>query len=369
MRFARAVGLVIGAALLAAAPARAQDIPVAIAGPLTGQLAALGEQFKRGAELFVADANAKGGVLGKKLQLIQSDDQCDPKEAVSVANQLVGKNVVLVVGHACSSCSIPASDVYAEEGVLMITPASTNPTLTDRGPKFANVFRTIGRDDQQGAFAGNWIAQHEAGKKVAILHDKGAYGKGLADQARATLNKAGVKEVMYDSVNAGDKDFTALVTRMKSAGVEVIYYGGYHPEAGLILRQAREQGLKARLIGGDGLNTSDFVAVAGPAADGTLYTFAPDARMLPEAKEVVERLRKQGFEPEGFTLYTYAAFQVFADAAQQAKSTKVEDLEKALHSATFHTVLGDLAFDSKGDVKDPKFAMYEWKNGKSAPLK
>ncbi len=343
---------------------RAQDLPVAIAGPLTGQLAALGEQMKRGADLFVGDSNAKGGVLGRKLALTAGDDQCDPKQAVAVANQLAAKHVAIVVGHACSGSSIPASDVYAEEGVLMITPASTNPTLTDRGPRFKNVFRTIGRDDKQGSFAGDYMAKTYHDKKIAIVHDKSAYGKGLADEAKAALNRGGVKEVAFEAINAGEKDFTALVSKLKSLGAAVVYLGGYHPEAGLIVRQAREQGAGFQLIGGDALNTSEFAAIAGPAGDGTLFTFAPDARKLPAGRAVAERFKAQGFDPEGYTLYTYAAFQVFAAAAAKAQSIKLDALETALRADRFDTVVGALAFDAKGDITEPRFEFYVWRGGK-----
>ncbi len=359
------------AALVAAGgvtQASAQDIVVAIAGPITGSEATFGEQMKRGAEQAVADINAKGGVLGRKLVLEVADDACDPKQAVAVANQLASKKAVFVAGHYCSSSSIPASEVYAESGIVQISPASTNPVLTDRGAKFNNVFRVCGRDDQQGAVAGAFIADKYNGKKVAIIHDKTTYGKGLADETKKALNAKGTTEALYDSINKGDKDFSALVSKMKAAQIDVIYFGGYQTEAGLLVRQSREQGFQARLISGDALVSAEFWSITGKAGEGTLMTFGPDPRKYPTAKAVVDTFKGKGYDPEGYTLYTYAAFQVFAKAAETAKSVKVDDLVKAMHAGKFDTVIGTLGFDAKGDVTSPAYVFFEWKDGKYAEM-
>src|ERR1041384_4007173 len=211
----------------------AGTIEIGVAGPMTGQYASFGEQLRRGAEMAVKDINAAGGVLGKKLKLEVGDDACDPKQAVAVANQMVGKKVVFMAGHFCSSSSIPASAVYNEGGVLQMTPASTNPALTEEAAskKWNNVFRTGGRDDAQGLVAGKFLATQYKGKKVAIIHDKSAYGKGLADETKKAMNAAGLQEAMYEAVTQGDKDFSALISKMKQAGVEAMYLGGYHTEA------------------------------------------------------------------------------------------------------------------------------------------
>src|SRR5207302_3955549 len=278
---------IIQAATLAltAAVANAQNIPIAVVGPLTGSNAALGEQMKRGAEMAVADINAKGGVLGKKLELIVADDACDPKQAVAAANDVVGKKVVFVAGHYCSSSSIPASAVYNEAGVLQMTPASTNPALTDDAAKkgWNNVFRACGRDDVQGGVAGKYLAEHFKGKNVAIVHDKTAYGKGIADETKKAMNAGGLKEAMYEAITAGDKDFSALISKLKQANIDAIYFGGYQTEAGLIVRQARDQGLKAQFIGADALVTEEFWKITGAAGEGTLMTFPPDPRNVPAA--------------------------------------------------------------------------------------
>jgi branched-chain amino acid transport system substrate-binding protein len=350
--------------------AKAQDIPIAVVGPVTGSNAALGEQMTRGAKMAVADINAKGGVLGKKLNLIIADDACDPKQAVAAANDVVGKKVVFVAGHYCSSSSIPASAVYNEASILQMTPASTNPALTDDAAKkgWDNVFRSCGRDDVQGGVAGKYLADHFKGKNVAIVHDKTAYGKGVADETKKAMNAAGLKEAMYEAITQGDKDFSALISKMKQAAIDAIYFGGYQTEAGLIVRQARDQGLKAQFIGADALVTEEFWKITGPSGEGTLMTFAPDPRNVPTAKAVVDKFTAEGYNPEGYTLYTYAAIQAFAAAAGKAGSLKVDDLSKALKSMTVDTVVGPLSWDKKGDVTEPKYVFYVWKGGKYAEM-
>lgn len=337
------------------------DIKIATAGPMTGQYASFGQQMKAGAEMAVKDINAAGGVLGQKLVLEIGDDACDPKQAVAVANQMVNKGVVFMAGHFCSGSSIPASAVYNEENIVQISPASTNPKLTDEGGP--GVFRVCGRDDQQGIVAGNYIADKFAKAKVAILHDKTAYGKGLADETLKQLKKRGVTEAMYEAYTAGEKDYSALVSKMKASDIGVIYIGGYHTEAGLILRQAREQGLGAQLISGDALVTQEYWQITGNVGEGTLMTFSPDPRKNPEAAPVVKRFREAGVEPEGYVLYTYAAIQTWAQAAQKAGATTFDQVVKTLKSDKFNTVLGSIGFDNKGDVTAPGYVFYKWSKG------
>ncbi|MDP6951259.1 MAG: branched-chain amino acid ABC transporter substrate-binding protein [Alphaproteobacteria bacterium] len=344
-----------------AMPAKADDIIIATAGPVTGQYAIFGEQMVRGAQMAVADINAAGGVLGQQLVLEIGDDGCEAKQAVAVANQMVNKGVVFMAGHFCSSTSIPASETYYEEGILQMSPASTNPLLTEQG--FDNVFRTCGRDDQQGAVAGSFLADHFGGQNIAILHDKTAYGKGLADETRKQLASLGITEAMYEAYTAGEKDYSALVSKLKAAGIDIIYLGGYHTEAGLIIRQARAQGLEARLVSGDALVTEEFWSITGDAGEGTLFSFSPDPSKNPNAADVVERFLVQGYKPEGYTLYTYAAVQVFAQAAEAAGSTDLDELIAVLRGGSFQTVLGDIGFDDKGDVSAPGYVFYEWSNG------
>ncbi len=336
------------------------DIPVAIAGPMTGQYASAGDQIRKGAEMAVADINKRGGVLGEKLTLEVGDDACDPKQAVSVANTMVNKEIVFMHGHWCSSSTIPASEVYNESDILMAT-VSTNPQVTERG--LNNVFRIMGRDDQQGLVAGNYIAEHFAGKKVAVLDDKSAYGKGLADEIAKAMEAKGMKPELRESITAGEKDYSGIVTKLKAAGVEVLAYGGYHTEVALILRQAQQAGLKLTIMGGDTMTNSELVTAAGDASDNVMFTFSPDPRKNPDAASVVQEFRDAKIEPEGYVMYAYAAMQLFEQVATQAKSVKYADLEKAMRAGTFKTVIGDLSFDEKGDQKAPGFVVYRWKGG------
>jgi branched-chain amino acid transport system substrate-binding protein len=355
-------GAAVAAAVLLAAGAARADITIGVAGPLSGSEAAFGEQFKRGAQKAVEDINAKGGVLGQKLALVMGDDACDPKQAVAVANEMASRKVPFVAGHFCSGSSIPASEVYAETGILQISPGSTNPKLTER--KLPNVFRTCGRDDQQGVIAAEYIATHMKGKVVAIVHDKSAYGKGLADQTRDALGKAGVKEAIYEAISAGEKDYSALVTKLKAAKVDVLYFGGYKTEAGLIVRQLRDQGMQTRLMGGDALVTEEYWAITGAAGEGTMMTFSPDPRKNPANAELVKYFRDQKYEPEAYTLYTYGTIQAWAQAAEKAKSTDWKKVAAVLKADKFDTAIGTIGFDAKGDVAAPGYVMYVWKGGK-----
>src|SRR5437016_693432 len=291
MKNLRLAAIALGAGLTLTGTAFAQDLTVGIAGPMTGGEATFGRQMNNGAELAVADINAAGGVLGKKLKLEAGDDACDPKQARSVGEKFASMKVPFVAGHYCSSSSIPASEAYAEGNVLQITPASTNPTFTERG--LWNTFRVCGRDDQQGAVAGAYIAKNYKGKNVAVLHDKTTYGKGLADETKKALNKAGVKEKLYEAYNKGDKDFTALVAKFKAKNID----------------------------------------------------------------------------PEGYTLYTYAAFQVWSQAAAKAGTTDPKKVAETIRAGSWDTVLGKIAYDKKGDITVIDYVVYKWdKNGNYAEL-
>jgi branched-chain amino acid transport system substrate-binding protein len=340
----------------------ANTTTIAVAGPVTGQYASFGTQMTNGAEQAVADINAAGGVLGKTLDLEVGDDACDPKQAVAVANHLAGQGVALVAGHFCSGSSIPASNVYAESNAVMISPASTNPALTDNraGP---SIYRVCGRDDKQGGVAGAYLAKHFGDKNIAIIDDKTAYGKGLADEVKKALNAAGVQEVLNESYTAGEKDYSALVSKLKQADVGALFVGGYHTESGLILRQMRDQGMDTVLMGGDALVTQEYWSITGPAGEGTLMTFSPDPRKNPAAADVVARLKEKGIEPEGYVLYTYAAIQAWKEAAEKAGSTDTAAVIKALNENEFDTVIGKFKFNEKGDPSLPPYAIYRWSDG------
>lgn len=338
------------------------EILIGVAGPITGPNAAFGAQLQKGAEQAAADINAAGGINGEQIKVVIGDDVSDPKQGISVANKFVADGVKFVVGHFNSGVSIPASEVYAENGIMQITPASTNPQYTERG--LWNTFRTCGRDDQQGAVAGGYLAANFKDAKIAVIHDKTPYGQGLADETKKALNGAGVTEAMYEGINVGDKDFSALIAKMKDAGVSVIYYGGLHTEFGLIQRQAADQGLKATFMSGDGIVSNELASIAGDAVNGTLMTFAPDPRKNPAAKEIVEKFRASGFEPEAYTLYSYAAVQIIAEAAKAAGDIDSQKVAEAAKSkGPFQTAIGELGFDSKGDITRPDYVMYTWKKG------
>jgi branched-chain amino acid transport system substrate-binding protein len=358
MKSLKLIGLVLGASFALSTAALAQDISVAVAGPMTGGESAFGRQMKNGAEQAVADINAAGGLLGKKLALQVGDDACDPKQARSVAEKFASAKIPFVAGHYCSSSSIPASEAYADGNVLQITPASTNPLFTER--KLWNVARVCGRDDQQGLVAADYIAKYYKGKNVAILNDKTTYGKGLADETRKALNKAGFTEKMFESYNKGDKDFTAIVSRMKRDNIDLVYVGGYHQESGLIVRQMRDQGLQTVLMAGDALADKEFASITGPAGEGTLFTFGPDPRNKPTAKAIVERFKAKNIDPEGYTLYTYAALQVWSQAAAKAGTTDPKKVMDTIKAGAWDTVIGKMEFDAKGDIKLIDYVVYKW---------
>ncbi|MEO6839315.1 MAG: branched-chain amino acid ABC transporter substrate-binding protein [Bradyrhizobium sp.] len=352
------IGLAFGASLALSTTALAQDITIAVAGPMTGGESAFGRQMKNGAEQAVADLNTAGGLLGKKLALDVEDDACDPKQARSVAEKIGSAKIPFVAGHYCSSSSIPASEAYADGNVLEITPASTNPLFTERN--LWNVARVCGRDDQQGTVAGDYIAKAFKGKNIAILNDKTTYGKGLADETKKALNRAGVTEKMFESYNKGDKDFNAIVSRLKRDNIDLVYVGGYHQEAGLILRQMRDQGLQTVLMAGDALADKEFASITGPAGAGTLFTFGPDPRNKPTAKTIVEAFKAKNIDPEGYTLYTYAAVQVWSQAAKKAGTTDPMKVMAVIKANAWDTVIGNLAFDAKGDIKQLDYVVYKW---------
>jgi len=360
------LGLALGFAIATAGTAAAQ-VKFGVLGPITGPNAAFGAQLKNGAEQGVADINAAGGVLGQKVTLQVGDDVSDPKQGVSVANKFAGDGVKFVVGAFNSGVTMPTSEVFQENGILAVTPASTNPQVTER--KMWNIFRTCGRDDQQGAVAGAYIVKYFKGKKVAVVHDKTTYGKGLADETVKAMAKGGVKPALYEGINTGEKDFSALVSKIKSSGADLVYWGGLHTEGGLIVRQMRDQGVKAPMMGADGITSDEFASIGGPAAEGTLMTYGPDPRNNPTAKAVVEKFRAKKFEPEAYTLYAYATTQVIKQAIEAAKSLDPKKVAEKMHSGMkFKTVLGDLSFDKKGDITKLDYVMYIWKKNKEGKI-
>jgi branched-chain amino acid transport system substrate-binding protein len=355
------VAIVASLAFTAAAQA---DIVIGLVSPLTGPVAAYGDQVKNGAQAAVDNINAAGGILGEKVTLKLADDAGDPKQGVSAANLLVGESVHYVVGPVTSGVAMAASDVFAENGVLMVTPTATAPDLTARG--LTNVLRTCGRDDQQAEVAAAYVLKNLKDKKIAVVDDKGTYGKGLADSFKAALNAGGVTEVSHNSLNPGEKDLSALVTRLKADGAEVVYFGGYHPEGGLLARQLADAGVKATIIGGEGLSNTEYWAIGNEAAAGTLFTNASDALKNPDSAAAVKVLKDKNIPPEAFTLNAYAAVEVIkAGIEKVGKADDATAVAAALKSGDpIPTAIGKLTYGESGDLTSPSFSLFKWEGGK-----
>ncbi|KQZ92277.1 amino acid ABC transporter substrate-binding protein [Mesorhizobium sp. Root157] len=359
--------LLAGVALIASlafATAAQADIVIGLVAPLTGPVAAYGDQVKNGAQAAVDTINQNGGILGEQVVLKLADDAGDPKQGVSAANLLVGESVRFVVGPVTSGVAIPASDVFAENGVLMVTPTATAPDLTARG--LTNVLRTCGRDDQQAEVAAAYVLKHLKDKRIAVIHDKATYGKGLADAFKAAINAGGVTEVAYNSLNPGEKDLSALVTRLKADNVEVIYFGGYHPEGGLLARQLKDVGIEATIIGGEGLSNTEYWAIGNEAAAGTIFTNASDALKNPDSADAVKVLKDKGIPPEAFTLNAYAAVEVIKAGIEKAgKADDAAAVATALKSGEpVSTAIGKLTYGENGDLTSPSFSLFKWEDGK-----
>lgn len=352
----------LGASVLlmgAAAFTQAETIKIALAGPVTGPVAQYGDMQMIGAKMAIEKINEAGGVNGDMLEGVVYDDACDPKQAVAVANKVVNDGIKFVVGHLCSSSTQPASDIYEDEGILMVTAASTSPDITERG--YTMVFRTIGLDSHQGPIAGNFIADNIKPENVAIIHDKQQYGEGIASAVKKTVEDKGVNVVMYEGITAGDKDFSSLIAKMQKANVDFVYYGGYHPELGLILRQSAEKGLKARFMGPEGVGNKDISQIAGEASEGLLVTLPPSFDADPRNKGLVESFKAKDQDPSGaFVLTSYSAVQVMADAMKKTGGTDTDAIQKAMRSMTFDTPTGKIEFDEKGDLKEFNFVVFNW---------
>ncbi len=358
--------LLIAAAIFAGCAKKEEaNVKIGIAAPMTGSQAKMGKDFQSGAELAVAEWNQRGGVLGKKIEIVQGDDQADPKQAVSVANKLVNDGVAGVVGHFNSSCSIPASDVYNRASVPMISPGSTNPQLTERG--YPGVFRVCGRDDQQGGVAARFVLEQLKLKKVAVLHDKTTYGQGLADEFKRKLGDK-VEVVYYGGIIQGDKDFKAVLTDIKTKAPQLIFFGGIYNEGGQIAKQAKEIGLDAPMMSGDGVFDPLYLQIAGDAAEGTFLTFSPDPEKMPSSKAFIERYKAKYGEPGPYSIYAYDAMNIMAAAISAANSTDGKAIIAKLHGMTFDGAMGKIKFDPKGDVTAPPYVVWVVKGGKFQEL-
>jgi len=342
----------------------AAEVRIAVIGPMTGQFGALGEQMRLGAAHAVADINAAGGINGEILVLETGNDLCEAERAAAAANQMIGRNVVAVIGHLCSAASITASKIYSDAGVVQISPASASPAYTDNRPDPAGgTYRLYGREDNQAKLAGRFLMQNFGRGNVAFVHDGTTYGKTLADGAMAAFQAAGGQPVYNQAYEPGQQSYASLVGQLEIQDIDALYIGGYQADAGRLIRQMRRRGLDAAVIGADALLTTEFRAAAGSAANGTLVTYPADPRTRTEAARFVARLRGLGVEPEPFTLYAYAAVQIWSQAVSQAGSVGYGSVVRALNEARFDTVIGTVAFDASGDMNLPGYLIYRWQDG------
>ncbi|GJD57891.1 branched-chain amino acid ABC transporter substrate-binding protein [Methylobacterium dankookense] len=359
------LGAALGLALLGApAPARA-DVVIGVAVPRSGAYVAVGEQVLRGIEAAARDANAKGGLDGQTIVLDVQDDACDSNTAIAVANHYVRANVRLVVGHVCSNASIAASEVYAQNGVLMITAASVASRLTDRG--FPTIFRVCGRDDDQARLSAAVLAERFRDRKIALIQDLTPAARNLAAATKDNLNRIGINEALSVAFQPSDADDAALADRLKAAGIEVVYYGGDAAEMGRLVRISAERGFKPQWFGTSAIATPDFAKIAGSASNGVLMTFYLDPSRQPAAANVVKAFKAEGVDPTGSTIYGYAALQALVAAGNFAHSDDPRRLAATLHTERFDLVLGTVGFDSKGDVTAQGYVLYVWKDGVFTP--
>lgn len=337
------------------------EIVIGIAGPMTGSVAFLGEQQDIGAKRAVADINAAGGLLGEQISTVVVDDACDGEQGKAAAEQLIAANVAFVNGHICSGASIAASGLYEGSKIIMMSPASTNPRVTDEGGK--NVFRVIGRDDDQAIVGAELLASQYADKNIAIVGGTNPYGAGLAKGVLEELKKRGIEPAVVATFESDGDSYDGIVEQLTAAKIDIAYLISNSPsDMGLIALQARDVLPEIQFLSGDALSGDDYLLVAGEAGVGTLFTFGPDARLLPSAASVTEAIRDEDFfEPAGYTLYSYTAVQTWAKAVEKAGSTDYAKVLTALQENEFETVIGKIGFNEKGDVTGvANFVFYEY---------
>lgn len=355
---ATALGLAIG--MMATTATYADTIKFAIAGPFTGALTQYGEMVKQGVDTAVEQLNADGGVLGKQIEIVIMDDACEPKQGPVVANRVVNDGIGYVIGHVCSGATIAATEIYDDEGVVMISPSATSPAVTE-GKNYETIFRTIGRDDQQGPAAASMIIEQIKPKKVAVLHDKQSYGQGIASSVKDDLEKAGIDVVLFEGINAGDSDYSAVITKLKGTGADFIYYGGYHPEMGLLLRQGAEQNLGITFMGPEGVGNPDINAIAGDAVEGMLVTLPADFTQDASNDALVKAFKDKGRDPGGaFQMTAYAAAKALAAGLEGVGKDDPAAVAKFLHENEVATPIGVISWDAQGDLNEFKFDVFQW---------
>ncbi|KAB1071810.1 branched-chain amino acid ABC transporter substrate-binding protein [Methylobacterium planeticum] len=349
-------------ALVSPAPA---DVTIGVAVPRSGAYVAVGEQVLRGVEAAARDANARGGLDGEPITLDVQDDACDSNKATAVANHFVQAKVGLVVGHVCSNASMAASEVYAANGILMITAASVAAKLTDRG--LPTIFRVCGRDDDQARLSATVLAERFRDRKIALIQDLTPASRTLAAATKDNLNRIGINEAMSVAFSPSDADDAALADRLKAAGIDVVYYGGDATEMGRLVRISAERGFRPQWFGTSAIATQDFAKIAGPASNGVLMTFYLDPSRQPAAAAVVQAFKAEGVEPTGSTIYGYAALQALVAAGNFAHASDPKAIAATLHRERFDLVLGPVGFDAKGDVTAQGYVLYVWKDGAFTP--
>jgi branched-chain amino acid transport system substrate-binding protein len=366
----RLLAFVIAALALCTCSREPTVIKFGSVSPLTGPQAEMGQDLANGQRLAVEEANARGGVLGKTLELVVMDDMADPKEAVSAANKLVSDpGVVAVVGHLNSGATIPASTIYNAAGVCMITPAATNPKVTQQG--FRSVFRACITDAVQGPIATDFAIDTLGTSSMCVLHDKTAYGQGLAEQFRDRALERGVDVLMFEGIIEGDRDFSAVLTRIKALAPDLIYFGGMYPEGGLLVKQARNLGVEAVFMTGDGCYNPEFMEIGGPESEGAIVSFlAPPWEDQPQAAEFVARFKQRFGQP----VKTYAPFGydcvniLIAAIDRTGKADKASIIEAMREPGFRHDgVIGRTEFDEHGDTKNVILYFYVVKEGRLVP--
>ena len=343
------------------------DITVGVAVPRSGPYVAIGEQVLRGVQAAANDANIKGGLAGETILLDVQDDACDSNQATAVANHYVQSKVRLVVGHVCSNASLTASEIYAANGIVMITAASVAAKLTDRG--LPTIFRVCGRDDDQAKLSAALLAERFRDRKIGILYDTAPSSRALAAATKDNLNRIGVNETLFSAFQPSDADDAALADRLKGAGIDIVYYGGDAQEMGRLVRIAAERGYRPQWFGTSAIATPDFARIAGGSSNGVLMTFYLDPSRKPEAQSVVAAFKAKGIEADGSMIYGYAALQALVEAGNVVKNTDSREIAKTLHSERFDLVLGAVGFDSKGDVTAQGYVLYVWRDGNFTPAK
>ncbi|MCS5712072.1 ABC transporter substrate-binding protein [Candidatus Berkiella aquae] len=341
--------------------ATAEPIKIGIAGPFSGPYAGMGDQQWLGANQAIEDINAQGGINGNKLMLVIADDDCNPEKAEKIAHHFAMQgDIKAVIGHNCSSTSLAAAKIYAAHNILMITPASTAPALTEQG--YHNIFRTCGKNDTQGEFAANFIHDHFDAKKVIIIHDNTLYGKGLADSVQATLTKLGTKVILNQNFQRDNSDYLSLAKTVADMKPDAVFFGGLFTDAGEFLKLLHEINNHIPFIAGDGIASPDFVKAAGGPniTKGVYMTFFSDPNSFTQAKNVVKKFEKKRIKPTGYMLNAYAATQAVAQAIKETSLQKEISMDKWLHENKVDSVIGTLEWDKNGDLKQAPFSVYQW---------